>query len=539
MYASLWMLLPGFAAMNGCCGRRGARHRLRRRRRARRRRGATGAGPAGRVRPGAAAAAVPAEHQRGQRRRGRQATRRRTRVESPWTSNLTVGRDAVDPACPVEQNRACSWPGSRWPLCVTRRARALSACSRRAGGPASPAPWPRRSRPGRAGPDRAGVRGRTRSKDRPLPRARRAAAPVHGADRARTACTTTPTRPTPTPAAARAGADLTVTSATLRRRGVRDDHVRQPRPDRRAVRQPRRASSSCSSTRTRSSRSATMTTSAPRPDLRRQPAHRPVRRRVLLPRPPRPRHRRDRRRARSWSSRSPTTASTCAGRTTSSPAIPEGDCLIALMPDWDGRIWFVTKDGGVGTVDPAHRHGPQRCGSTASAIVNSFATDETGGVFIVSDHALYRFDAGRRRHPEGHLARGLRPRLDAEARPAVAGARAPRRPSSATTSWSSPTTPTRGCRWCRTGAPPTASRDREVCREPVFARGAERDREQHRRRRPLGDRGEQLRLREPEHDDARPLDHAGHRARRRHPARAAGRCGSPTRSRRPRCRRCR
>ena len=42
-----------------------------------------------------------------------------------------------------------------------------------------------------------------------------------------------------------------------------------------------------------------------------------------------------------------------------SSAVPEGDCLIALMPDWDGRIWFVTQDGGVGTLDPAHRTRPQ------------------------------------------------------------------------------------------------------------------------------------------------------------------------------------
>ena len=53
--------------------------------------------------------------------------------------------------------------------------------------------------------------------------------------------------------------------------------------------------------------------------------------------------------------------------------------------------------------------------------MNSFATDETGGVFIVSDHALYRFDAGRRGRPDGDVARGLRPRVDPEAGPALAG----------------------------------------------------------------------------------------------------------------------
>ncbi len=81
-----------------------------------------------------------------------------------------------------------------------------------------------------------------------------------------------------------------------------------------------------------------------------------------------------------------------------SAAVPDGDCLIALMPDWDGRIWFVTQEGGVGNVDPesGRVHSLRLEGER---IVNSFATDETGGVFIVSDHALYRFDAGRGGRP--------------------------------------------------------------------------------------------------------------------------------------------
>jgi hypothetical protein len=75
-------------------------------------------------------------------------------------------------------------------------------------------------------------------------------------------------------------------------------------------------------------------------------------------------------------------------------AIPDGDCLIALMPDWDGRIWFVTKGGGVGTIDRATGR-VRSLRLPGERIVNSFATDETGGVYIVSDHALYRFDATR------------------------------------------------------------------------------------------------------------------------------------------------
>ena len=54
--------------------------------------------------------------------------------------------------------------------------------------------------------------------------------------------------------------------------------------------------------------------------------------------------------------------STCGATTTLAAAIPEGDCLIALMPDWDGRIWFVTQKGGVGTVDPRPARGAHRSG---------------------------------------------------------------------------------------------------------------------------------------------------------------------------------
>src|SRR5437870_10913271 len=76
-----------------------------------------------------------------------------------------------------------------------------------------------------------------------------------------------------------------------------------------------------------------------------------------------------------------------------SPAVALGDGIVSALPDWHGRIWFVSVHGIVGTVDPAS-------GAVVSvaldgeAIGNSFAVDETGGVFIVSDHALYRFDAG-------------------------------------------------------------------------------------------------------------------------------------------------
>lgn len=68
-----------------------------------------------------------------------------------------------------------------------------------------------------------------------------------------------------------------------------------------------------------------------------------------------------------------------------------GDAVTTTLPDWTGRLWFVTRQGLVGTVDPAN-------GTIAmlqldgEEIQNSFAVGRDG-VFIVSDHALYAFAA--------------------------------------------------------------------------------------------------------------------------------------------------
>jgi hypothetical protein len=72
-------------------------------------------------------------------------------------------------------------------------------------------------------------------------------------------------------------------------------------------------------------------------------------------------------------------------------AVPLGDSIISALPDWSGRLWFVSAAGVVGTVEPVS--GEVRSMSLAEKIGNSFAIDETGGVFVVSDGAMYRFDA--------------------------------------------------------------------------------------------------------------------------------------------------
>jgi hypothetical protein len=56
-----------------------------------------------------------------------------------------------------------------------------------------------------------------------------------------------------------------------------------------------------------------------------------------------------------------------------------------VLPDWHGRLWFATTKALVGTVNrPTGAVHTRRLGG--ERIGNSFAVDETGGVFIVSDH---------------------------------------------------------------------------------------------------------------------------------------------------------
>ncbi|NBE52564.1 hypothetical protein [Streptomyces boluensis] len=70
---------------------------------------------------------------------------------------------------------------------------------------------------------------------------------------------------------------------------------------------------------------------------------------------------------------------------------PSGECdpVTSVMPDWEGRVWWVTRQGRIGTVDPDS-------GTIRSVrldgeeIQNSFSVAEDG-VSIVSDHALYSF----------------------------------------------------------------------------------------------------------------------------------------------------
>jgi hypothetical protein len=73
--------------------------------------------------------------------------------------------------------------------------------------------------------------------------------------------------------------------------------------------------------------------------------------------------------------------------------VPQSDEVESALPDWHGLIWFVTVQGVVGTVDPSSGHVAAVHLPSPEMIGNSFAADETGATYIVSNHALYRFVA--------------------------------------------------------------------------------------------------------------------------------------------------
>lgn len=78
--------------------------------------------------------------------------------------------------------------------------------------------------------------------------------------------------------------------------------------------------------------------------------------------------------------------------------LPSGelDKITAVMPDWQGNLWFVGRLGSVGVAMRDGRiHGTRLEGEE---IENSFSMAEDGA-YIVSDHALYRFELDANAQP--------------------------------------------------------------------------------------------------------------------------------------------
>lgn len=76
------------------------------------------------------------------------------------------------------------------------------------------------------------------------------------------------------------------------------------------------------------------------------------------------------------------------------------DAIVSVIPDNAGNLWFASQLGTVGYIHPstgqvfASNLASVIGGSAAERISKSFATDENGGVYIVSSFALYRFQVG-------------------------------------------------------------------------------------------------------------------------------------------------
>lgn len=80
--------------------------------------------------------------------------------------------------------------------------------------------------------------------------------------------------------------------------------------------------------------------------------------------------------------------------------LPADDCLVATTVDWRGLVWVFTQQGRAITLDRATgRTHVRRLGGPREGMFNSVSSDETGGVYAVTTHALYRLDADRRGRP--------------------------------------------------------------------------------------------------------------------------------------------
>lgn len=77
--------------------------------------------------------------------------------------------------------------------------------------------------------------------------------------------------------------------------------------------------------------------------------------------------------------------------------LPEGAYITDAFPDYEGRIWFVTRPGDVGFIDPDTKE-VRLIRLEGEEIQNSLAIAEDG-VYIVSDHAMYRFDVNEEGNP--------------------------------------------------------------------------------------------------------------------------------------------
>ena len=73
------------------------------------------------------------------------------------------------------------------------------------------------------------------------------------------------------------------------------------------------------------------------------------------------------------------------------PYVPYGDCLVAVAPDWSGRVWWASRAGLVGTLDPAT--GQVGVVDLGEEVRHDVPVD-AGAAYVVTDEAVHRLVAG-------------------------------------------------------------------------------------------------------------------------------------------------
>jgi hypothetical protein len=77
--------------------------------------------------------------------------------------------------------------------------------------------------------------------------------------------------------------------------------------------------------------------------------------------------------------------------------VPEGDCVVGLLPGWDGRLWWTTAGGLVGTLAPLSKD--TRVVDLEDPISTGLAVD-ADGAFVVTDEALVHLRADGEGRPQ-------------------------------------------------------------------------------------------------------------------------------------------
>jgi len=77
--------------------------------------------------------------------------------------------------------------------------------------------------------------------------------------------------------------------------------------------------------------------------------------------------------------------------------VPEGDCVVGLLPGWDGRLWWTTAGGLVGTLAPLSKD--TRVLDLGSPVSTGLAVDSEA-TYVVTDEALVRLEADADGRPQ-------------------------------------------------------------------------------------------------------------------------------------------